>query len=103
MEKRLTLATLTLLAHGAAFAGGMAGGLLVGAAAGCGHGSTACLVVDAAQQACTVIKYMGPDGQPRQVRVSKEELQQFGRDMAQKRAVARALEAEALEPEGDKP
>ena len=57
-------------------------------AAGCGHGATACKVVDAAHEACAVIKYLGPDGEVRQVRVTQEELQQFGQEVASKRAAA---------------
>jgi hypothetical protein len=50
--------------------------------AGCGHGAAACAVVDAANQACTVIKYMGEDGKVREVRVNRDELDQFAREAA---------------------
>jgi len=54
---------------------------------GCaGWGGTACKIVDAAQTACTVVKYLGPDGKEREVRVSREEFQEFGREMSTKRA-----------------
>jgi hypothetical protein len=56
--------------------------------AGCGKGAVACAVVDAAHQACTVVKYMGPDGKVREVRVSQEELASFG----QRTEAARARE-----------
>lgn len=54
---------------------------------GCaGWGGAACKVVDAAQAACTVVKYMGPDGKEHEVKVSREELSEFGHEMAAKRA-----------------
>lgn len=30
--------------------------------AACGHGATACKVVDVASDACSVVRYLGPDG-----------------------------------------
>jgi hypothetical protein len=44
----------------------------------CGHGKTACQVVQAAQESCAVIKYMGPDGKEQSVQVTPEELAAFG-------------------------
>lgn len=49
--------------------------LLVYLLAGCGHGSTACAVVDATKAACDhVIRYLGPDGRVHEVQVPAEEL-----------------------------
>lgn len=71
-----------------------AAGILVTALfalAGCpGWGSTTCKVVDAASAACTVLKYMGPDGKEHEVRVSREEMAAFGEEAAAKRAAEKA-------------
>ncbi len=64
-------------------------GLLVTmlAATGCaGWGKTSCAVVDAAQAACTVVRFMGDDGKLHEVQVSKEEAKAFGEEMGAKRA-----------------
>lgn len=53
---------------------------------GCGYGAVACNVVDAAAQACTVIRYMDSDGKMKEVRVSNAELRMFGSQMAARRA-----------------
>lgn len=53
----------------------------VGATA-CGHGKTACAVVDAADKACTVVRYMEPDGTVREVQVDRDEVNAFGRQAA---------------------
>ena len=52
----------------------------------CGHGATACKVIDAANEACAVIRYLGPDGKVYSVQVSNEELASFGQRTAAKRA-----------------
>lgn len=62
---------------------------LVGAnlLAGCaGWGKTTCNVVDAAQAACTVLRYMGEDGKVHEVKLSPEEANEFGRAAAAKKA-----------------
>ena len=46
-------------------------------ACGCGYGKVACSIVDTAADACVVLRYLGPDGKMRQVRVPREELQAF--------------------------
>lgn len=63
--------------------------------AGCaGWGKTTCQIVDAASQACTVIRFMGDDGKPHEVRLTPEEANEFGKSMAAKKAAAKAAEAE---------
>ncbi len=36
--------------------------LVVALLSGCGHGSKACAVVDVAHNACSVVRYLAPDG-----------------------------------------
>lgn len=62
---------------------------------GCGHGKTVCAVVDAANHACTVIRYMDRDGSIAEVRVEREDLASFARQAATKQAAAKQLESEA--------
>lgn len=65
---------------------------LVGAnlLAGCaGWGKTTCNIVDAAAQACTVIRYMGEDGKVHEVRLTPEEANELGRSAAAKKAQAK--------------
>lgn len=50
----------------------------------------ACKVVDLAKEACTVISYLTPDGKVAQVRVSREELTEFGMAMQAKQTKAAA-------------
>jgi hypothetical protein len=52
----------------------------------CGHGATACKVIDVAHEACSVVRYLGPDGKVHEVQVSSQELAAFGQTMATKRA-----------------
>lgn len=59
--------------------------------ASCGYGRQVCQIIDTAQDACTVIRYLGPDGEEREVRVPRAELQRF----AQKEAARQA----AIKPE----
>ncbi len=53
---------------------------------GCGAGGKVCAIVDLAQHACTVLKYVGPDGKPAEVRVTPEEATAFAQQMSAKRA-----------------
>jgi hypothetical protein len=52
----------------------------------CGHGATACKVIDAAHDVCSVVRYLGPDGKVHEVQVSSQELAAFGLQMAARRA-----------------
>ena len=57
---------------------------------GCGAGAKVCAIVDLAQHACNVIKYLGPDGKEHEVRVTREEATEFATKMEAKRAAERA-------------
>ncbi len=46
---------------------------------------TTCTIIHAADEACTVLEYVGTDGQTHQVPVSKQDLQSFGTAMTMKR------------------
>lgn len=48
--------------------------LLLTSAQGCGYGKPACTVIDAAAQACTVVRYLGPDGKVVEEPVSADKL-----------------------------
>lgn len=81
--------------------------VVLGGALGCGKGAIACGVVDAAERACTVVRYMGPDGKVQEVQVDPDEMTAFGRAMAAKRngEPAPCLGddcPEVTEPKGDK-
>jgi hypothetical protein len=52
----------------------------------CGHGAQACAVVDVAAKACSVVRYLAPDGTVREVRVEPYEIAAFGEQMAARRA-----------------
>lgn len=58
--------------------------------AACGHGAAVCGVVDvaseAAQQACTVLRYLGPDGKVHEVRMTNKELAEYGQELAARKA-----------------
>lgn len=56
---------------------------------GCGAGGKACAVIDTAHQACTIIRYLGPDGKTQDVQVSSEEIAAYGRATAARRAAHR--------------
>jgi hypothetical protein len=64
----------------------LAMGVVAGLLTGCGHGATACKVIDVAHEACSVVRYLGPDGKVHEVPVSQEEMAAFGLAMAAKRA-----------------
>lgn len=53
---------------------------------GCGAGGKACAIIDAAHQACTVVRYLGPNGEQREVKVTKAELEAFARETAERQA-----------------
>ena len=55
---------------------------------GCGYGKTACSIIDTAHDACVVLRYLGPDGKPRDVRVPRAELEAYARMTAAKQAAA---------------
>lgn len=76
----------------------------LGGVLGCGKGAIACGVVDAASRACTVVRYMGPDGKVQEVQVDPDEMTTFGRAMAAKRngEPAPCLGDDCTEPKGDK-
>lgn len=58
--------------------------------AGCaGWGKTTCNIVDAASAACTVLRYMGEDGKVHEVRLSPEEANELGKQLAAKKAQAK--------------
>lgn len=40
----------------------------------CGYGGKACKVVDLAHNACTVVRYLGPDGKTHEVTLTPAEL-----------------------------
>jgi len=69
----------------------------VGATA-CGHGKTACAVVDAADKACTVVRYMEPDGTVREVQVDRDEVNAFGRQAAARKRNAAPPAGSATPP-----
>jgi hypothetical protein len=50
----------------------------------------ACAIVDTAKEACTVIRYLDATGKEAEVRVSREELREFGREAATRHAAAAA-------------
>jgi hypothetical protein len=79
-----------------------AGILLAITLAACGHGAAVCGVVDvtaeAAQQACTVLRYLGPDGKVYEVRMTNKELAEYGRKTAAQRAAASAPAPQAPPP-----
>ena len=68
--------------------------LVVGMTANCGTGKVACQVIDTAHEACAVIRYLGPDGKVRTVKVSNEEISAFGKRVATARAAAKKAEVE---------
>jgi hypothetical protein len=61
----------------------------------CGSGKAACAVIDTAHEACSVIKYLGPDGKVQTVKVSSQELATFGQYTATMRA-AKEAKAKAM-------
>ena len=64
-----------------------AAGALVLFLVGCaGWGKTSCQVVDAASQACTVIKFMGDDGRVHEVPLTPAEAKELGRSLEAKKA-----------------
>ena len=63
---------------------------------GCGYGKPACTVIDAAHEACTVIRYLDKDGTVREVSITPSELQTLG--LA---AAARASSANSPAPVED--
>lgn len=65
--------------------------LVLTAVVGCaGAGKTACQVIDVstkvAEEACTVLRYLGADGQVHEERISAAELRAFGQAMAAEHA-----------------
>jgi hypothetical protein len=54
----------------------------------CGAVNGACQVVDTAHHACTVLRYLGPDGGVEEVNVSGEEVASFARETKARRAAA---------------
>lgn len=62
---------------------GVGANLLAGCA---GWGKTTCQIVDAASQACTVIRFLGDDGKVHEVSLSPAEANEFGKSMAAKKA-----------------
>lgn len=60
---------------------------------GCGAGAKACAIVDLADHACSVLRYLEDDGTVREVPVSRAEAREFGRAAAKKRAAAAAADA----------
>jgi len=58
-------------------------------AIGCGYGQVACQVVDTAHDACTVLRYMGPDGKPAEVKVPSSELAAFAHETSMRQGAAR--------------
>jgi hypothetical protein len=64
--------------------------LFVVTLAGCGYGKVACQIVDTAADACQVVRYLGPDGKPRDVRVPREELIAVAQKEEAKQAAAKA-------------
>jgi hypothetical protein len=59
---------------------------LAGGASACGHGATACAVVDIAHANCTWIRYLGEDGKTYETQLTHEEAQDLGRAAAMKSA-----------------
>lgn len=57
---------------------------------GCGAGAKVCAVIDLAQHACTVVKYLDDDGKEKQVTVTPEEAKAFAKAMSAKRAAEAA-------------
>jgi len=57
---------------------------------GCGAGGKVCAIVDLAQHTCTVLKYLGEDGKPHEVRVTPEEAREFAAQVEAKRAAEKA-------------
>lgn len=66
---------------------------------GCGYGATACKIIDTAaplaQQGCTVLRYMGADGQVHEVPMAPEELQALGRSAAARQGAPAPAQAPA--------
>lgn len=61
--------------------------------AGCaGWGKTACQVVDASEQACTVVRFMGADGKMHEVPLTQQEVNEMGQKKAAKMAAEKAAE-----------
>jgi hypothetical protein len=54
----------------------------------CGYGAKACKVIDVAHEACSVVRYLAPDGTVREVQVSPEDLTTLGVALEAKRAKA---------------
>jgi hypothetical protein len=74
-------------------------------AIGCGKGAMACAVVDAASKACTVVRYMGPDGKVDEVEVTPDEVNAFGRAAAARRKAEKPpceVSGGCADSEGDK-
>ena len=40
----------------------------------CGYGKPACTVIDAMHNACAVVRYLGPDGKVREVKLEPQDL-----------------------------
>lgn len=56
----------------------------------CGAGAKACAIIDLANHACTVVKYLDDDGKVKEVPVTQEEAREFAKAAAKKRAQERA-------------
>jgi hypothetical protein len=76
--------------------------LVTAGAGGCGYGGKACQVIDAtktaadaASSACTMVKYLAPDGTEKTVAVSPAELRSFGLEMEAKRLAPPSASASA--------
>ncbi len=65
-------------------------GAIIAISHGCGYGKVACQVIDTAADACTVLRYLGPDGKPQEVRVPRAELEQFAKTEAARQAAAQS-------------
>jgi hypothetical protein len=67
-----------------------AGGLSVELLTACaGWGKTTCQVIDAAKEACTVVRYMDDDGREKEVRLSPEEARELGKAASARQAASR--------------
>lgn len=86
LPKHRRLLGYTLLAVVVAF--------VVAFVAGCGpvpkpDAKSACQVIDAANKACAVVKYLGDDGKPAEVQLTPDEVAALGKATAAKRAGAK--------------
>jgi hypothetical protein len=62
---------------------------------GCGVGGKVCSVVDLAHHACTVVKYLGPDGKEHEVKLTPEEARELAMEAEAKQAARAAKDAGA--------